>query len=252
MTRNYLLNSKNYYDTFFIDDKTRPIIVIAPGGAYCYTSVREADPVGAVFNKAGYHTAILHYRETLDLYPYPGKLVYETLKELKRDSHVSKIIVLGFSAGGHLMCEYTMHYKDYGDIKPDLLMLAYPVITSDEAYSHKLSFETLLGDKYNDINIRKYVSLEHEVLADAPDLFLWGTYTDASVNVMNSLLLINEYYKNNLNCEYHMYSKGKHGLALGNALTSAGDPSNIEPLIESWPTLAINWLNSKLGGSDEK
>ena len=250
MDKKYILNTKNYYRELYIDDKKRPVVVIAPGGAYKYTSERESLPVARFYNANGFHAVVVNYRETIeDKYPLPQKYLAEVLKIVKADKRCSKIIGLGFSAGGHCILDVSLH--DYG-IKPDLLMLAYPVITSDEAYSHKLSFETLLGDKYNDINIRKYVSLEHEVLADAPDLFLWGTYTDASVNVMNSLLLINEYYKNNLNCEYHMYSKGKHGLALGNALTSAGDPSNIEPLIESWPTLAINWLNSKLGGSDEK
>ena len=252
MNKHYLLNTSNYYETFFIDEKTRPIIVIAPGGAYRYTSEREAEPIAKVFNKGGYHALILHYRETLDTYPFTGKLVYETLKEIKLDKRVSKIVLLGFSAGGHLMCEYSLHYKDYGNIKPDLLMLSYPVITSDERYSHKFSFETLLGDKYNDLKIRKYVSLENAVTADAPDLFLWGTYTDEAVNVMNSFLLVNAYYKNHLNCEYHMYSKGGHGLALGNKKTSNGEAKNIEPLVTTWTKLALNWLDSKLGGSNEK
>ena len=246
-TKKIFLDDKNYYDIFYKDDKVHPLIFIAPGGAYGWTSPREADPVGEVFLNNNYHVAILHYRETQDFYPYPGSLIKKALDEIKKEGKISKIILLGFSAGGHLVCEYTMHYNDYNGIKPDLLMLAYPVITTDESYSHITSIKNLLGDKYNNLTLRDYMSLEKEVRKDSPDLFLWGTYTDESVNVMNSLLLLESYHKLNLNVEYHMYSKGGHGLSLGNEKTSGGFEKNIEPLVESWPALALNWLKSKLG-----
>lgn len=245
--RFFINDTINYYDTYFIDDKTRPLIFIAPGGGYRYTSVRESGPVARFYNNHGYHAVVVNYRETKEeAYPKPGSYLSYVFSKMKEDKRVSKIIGLGFSAGGHCILEMTLHNKDYNIDKPDLLMLAYPVITSNEKYSHKGSFENLLFKKYGDKKLMSYLSLEKQVGNNEPDLFLFGTFTDESVNVMNSLLLLEAYKEHNLNAEYHLFPMGGHGLSLATDETSNGDPLKKSDYVSDWTKYSLKWLNEKL------
>ena len=245
MEKHVLLNSKNFYRTYFIDQQTRPTIVIFPGGGYKYTSPREAEPVVHAFMKHGFHAVVVFYRETLDLYPMPGKCAAETFVQLKQDPRVGKTIGLGFSAGGHCVLEYCLHYKEYQGILPDLLMLGYPVVSSDLTIAHHGSFDVLLGEQNK--GIRDFVSLENQVTKEtAVDLFLWGTYTDSSVPVENSWRLLDAYRKVGGSVEYHMFYFGKHGLSVANQETCNGDPDLISPYIGKWIDLAVDWIHHKL------
>lgn len=237
-------NTDNYYREYFIDDKERPLIIISAGGGYKYTSPRESEPVAKFYNDNGYHVIIINYRETLDYYPVPSNVTASVIRLYENDSRVSKIIGLGFSAGGHNILEVALH-QDIYKCRIDLLILAYPVITTDNRYWHKGSYENLIGDLSNDKLLNR-LSLENEVNEKAPDLFLWGTMTDESVNVMNSLLLIEAYKKYNLNVEYHLFPMGGHGLSLANSDSSFGDKNKEIPYISKWAELSVDWLKLKI------
>lgn len=234
----YLNDGINFYRTYYIDDEPRPTIVVAPGGGYTYSSPREAEPVVREFRKRGYNVVVVNYRETLDAYPYPGNLYVETLNNISNDKQVKNIICLGFSAGGHLVLETLLHKEKYGlKAHVDLLMLAYPVITSDPKYAHMGSFKALLLENEFNEELREYVSLEKEVTKEnAIDLFLWGTYTDASVVVQNSLKLIDAYINAGGSAEYHMFPEGRHGLSV----------SYEKPYVARWVDMAHEWIKSKL------
>lgn len=248
MEKVYILDTINYYTTYFIDDMPRPTIVVSPGGGYLYTSPRESMPVAKIFNSYGYHVVIVNYRETKEeAYPKPAEYLAYAIKEIRKSPKVSKVIGLGFSAGGHNILEVSLRPSIYGiDAKPDLLMLGYPVITSDERYWHQGSFMNLLKDRFEDLELRKYVSLDTQINSNAPDLFLWGTYTDESVNVMNSILLLEAYKKNNLNAEYHMFPMGGHGLSVCNLDSAEGNLDKVNPYIAKWTELANDWIKMKL------
>ena len=243
-----IMNTDNYYREYFLDDSKRPLIIISAGGAYKYTSPRESEPVQRFYNENGYHVVIVNYRETLDLYPMPQKYLAHVIKLYKKDKRVSKIIGLGFSAGGHNILEVALH-QDIYDCRIDLLMLAYPVVTAKEEYAHKDSFIYLIGN-YTDEKLLKRLSLEDEVKENAPDLFLWGTYTDESVPLMNSLLLIDAYKRNNCNVEYHMFPMGGHGLSLANNDSSSGDKNKEIPYVNKWAQLSLDWLKYKINEED--
>lgn len=247
MEQKFILNTKNYYRTYFLDEEERPTILIVPGGAYKYTSPRESEPVALEFLKKGYHAVIVNYRENpKDVYPSFGTYVAETIKQLRMDSRVGKIIGLGFSAGGHCILEVCLHHKDYQIANLDLLMLAYPVVSSRSEIAHLDSFTNLLGEKGNE-ELREYLSLEKQVTKEnALDLFLWGTITDASVSVMNSLSLIEAYYAAGGNVEYHLFPFGGHGLSVANESSSEGDKQKESPYIARWLEFAHAWIEKKL------
>lgn len=246
MEKYSIMGTINYYTTYFIDDKVRPTIVVSPGGGYLYTSPRESAPVAKVFNGYGYHVVIVNYRETKEeSYPKTAEYLAYAMKEIKKDKRVGKIIGLGFSAGGHNMLEVSLRPEKYG-VQPDLLMLGYPVVTANPNYWHRGSFENLLHDEFENEKMRNYLSLETQVNENAPDLFLWGTYTDESVDVMNSLLLIEAYKKNKRNVEYHMYPMGGHGLSVCNMDSAEGNLEKVNPYIANWTNLANEWIKNKL------
>ena len=160
-----------YLETFLLSvtDKftvqERPLILVCPGGGYNHTSDREAEIVAMQFNAMGYHTAVLRYSCRPAVFP-------TALLELTRAvayfrDHAGaycidpeRIAVLGFSAAGHLAATLSVYWntewfaqirKENGvnltaeQIRPDGLILAYPVITSGE-FAHRGSFDDLLGE----------------------------------------------------------------------------------------------------------
>ncbi len=248
MKRYPILDTSNYYTTYFIDDKKRPTVFISAGGGYAYTSPRESEPVAEVFQALGYHVVVVNYRETKeDSYPLPSIYLAYALKQIQQSPFVSCLIGLGFSAGGHNLLEVCFHKEEYSlDKTVDLLMLGYPVVTTDQRYWHKGSFDNLLKEKIEDYSILKHLSMELEVPDFAPDLFLWGTFTDESVSVMNSILLLEAYKKKNRNAEYHMFYKGGHGYSVCNEKSADGNPDKVSPYIGRWVDMADKWIKDKL------
>jgi acetyl esterase/lipase len=114
------------------------------------------------------------------------------------ENHVDprQISVCGFSAGGHLAGSLGVFWNapflaaETGlapqDMRPDKMVLCYPVITGGE-FAHKGSFDNLLGADA-DAARRAEVSLEQHVTQDTPPAFLWHTYTDPGVPVENTML----------------------------------------------------------------
>lgn len=248
MEKIFINNTKNYYRTYFLDDEKRDLVIISAGGGYGYTSERESEPVGKCYNAAGYHVVIVNYREDVsELYPLPSKYLAYVINLYRNDARVNKIIGIGFSAGGHNLLEVSLHSNEYeGNSKPDLIILGYPVVTSDPRYYHEGSFKNLLGDGFNDKALMKHLSMELEVNDTAPDLFLWGTVTDDSVDVMNSLLLIEGYHKHNCNVEYHLFPMGPHGLSIATKETMGDKPERDNHYIARWVDLSLEWLKMKL------
>lgn len=247
MEKHFIANTSNYYRCYYIDDNTRPTIIVSPGGGYKYTSPRESEPVVEVFNKRGYHVIVVNYREELLPYPKPQEFLATAIDEVAKDKRIGKLIGLGFSAGGHCLLEVILHAKDHNlKTKFDLLMLGYPVITTDERYRHNGSFENLLQDKKDDQKLLKYLSLETQVTSSAPDLFLWGTFTDESVPVMNSIKLLEAYYQAKANAEYHTFYFGGHALSVANSASSEGNKAKESSYIAKWVLLADDWIKRKL------
>ncbi len=242
-----ILDTPNYYRTYFLDDLPRPTILVSPGGGYHHCSPREAGNIAYYYNNYGYHVVVVNYKMTDEAYPMPATYLAYVNNLLRKDKRVSKIIGLGFSAGGHNILEMNVHNEDYNTQKCDLLMLGYPVITNDERYSHKGSFEYLLKDKINDKKLYNKMSLENEIKPNSiPSLFLWGTITDESVNVMNSIKLLEVCKLNNINVEYHLFPMGGHGLGTSDKLSAEGNDDKNIPYINKWLELSHEWIERKL------
>jgi len=258
-TKNSSKNAKLI--TYFIDHseeigiKKRPAVIVCPGGGYEFLSDREAEMIALNLNSFGYHAAVLKYSVFPDaVYPTALTELANAVALLRKNAeewHIDsdKILVQGFSAGGHLAASYGMFWNEKflseetgvstQMLKPNGMILCYPVITSGE-YAHRSSFEKLLGDKYDELV--EQMSLEMRVNENTPQTFLWHTYTDDCVPVQNSLLLIEAMLKKKIPVEFHMYPSGGHGLGLANKNTANPGGYGIQKNCESWMSLLKIWL----------
>lgn len=243
-------------------DKKRPAVLLCPGGGYRTLSTREDQPIAMKYLAAGFHVFVLHYSLAPDVFPRALMELALAMKVIREHGDewnvdVDRIAVSGFSAGGHLACCLGVFWDRewlYGAlgvtpemIRPDGMILCYPVITSGE-YCHKGSFECLMGAEASkkDEKLRKLLSLEYQVGPQVPKTFLWHTWTDQSVPVENSLLLLQALRKAGVNVEAHLYPVGPHGIALGTEETQGIDQKYLEPYCDSWMGLAIRWIEKQL------
>lgn len=252
----YILN-----DCYGAVSKKRPAVVVCPGGGYRFCSGREADPIAMQYAAAGYHTFVLEYSVETARFPVALQELASLVAMIRQNAeewHIEadKIVVTGFSAGGHLAGSLGVFwnqefvYKPLGlqaeDIQPNGMILCYPVITSGE-YCHAGSFKYLLGEEAaQDEEKRAMVSLEKHIGPHVPKTFLWHTVTDQTVPVQNSLLLLEELVKHQVNVEFHLYPVGCHGLALANEDTCDGQEKMIVPQCQSWIDLAKCWMEHEI------
>ena len=180
-------------------NRKTPLVLICPGGGYAMTSNREAEPIALQFNSMGYQAAVLRYSCAPAVYPTALCEVAQSVKLIREHAEdwnvdAEKIIVMGFSAGGHLAASYGVFWNeswltekmqcDKQLLKPNGLVLCYPVISSKEEIAHQDSIKNLLGESYPEM--KEQVSLEDKVGKHTPKTFLWHTFTDPVVPFWNS------------------------------------------------------------------
>ncbi|MBU3214461.1 alpha/beta hydrolase [Clostridium estertheticum] len=244
-------------DTYLLKgDKLRGAVLICPGGAYAYTSLREAEPIAIKFNAAGFHAFVLYYSVAPNKYPQALLdlsramcILRENSKEWKID--VNKIAVCGFSAGGHVAASLGVYWDELylkgvpgievGKNNPNAQILCYPVITSG-VFTHENSLCNLIGDNASE-SLKEKMSLEHNVSEKTPPTFLWHTFEDNSVPVENTLLFAKALRNKKIPFELHIYPEGPHGLSLANEETRE-EGKGVYPNVATWMDLCITWLTN--------
>lgn len=246
-------------------ERTRPTILICPGGAYAIVSDREGEPIAMQMLAQGFHAAVLRYNVAPTRFPNAlaeaaSSIAYlrENAKELGVDPE--KIIMAGFSAAGHLTAslgvfwqeEWLKEYTGFSpeQVKPNGLVLSYPVITSGE-YANTGSFKNLLGEDATEEQW-EYVSVEKRVTENVPPCFIWHTMADPAVPVENSLIFASALRKAGVKFELHIFPQGAHGLALATEETLAYGYGNVNlktqlrPECAEWIRLAARFVKEEL------
>lgn len=196
VTGNGILEEAEGMEAFWNQD-WKGSVIICPGGGYQWLSPREGEPVAKAFAALGWKPWILYYSvagpgEVLGTEPV--KQAAEAVKMVRMWETEKPVFLCGFSAGGHVAAslgvlwnEPEIFSKDQAEsIRPDGLILGYPVISAGE-WAHRGSFEMLAGD---DLEKQQFFSLENHVDQNTPPVFLWHTAEDPTVPVENSLLFV--------------------------------------------------------------
>jgi len=218
------------------DGTARPCVLVIPGGGYRVVSPTEGEIVAKCFYEKGYQAFVGTYTTNqMGLSPLKKQPLRDIARMLRliraraEEFRVlpDRIVVCGFSAGAHLCGSLCVHWKEaedslYPDVspRPDGAILSYPVITSGE-FAHRDSFTALLGPSPSEEELA-WASLEKQVTAETPPVFLWQTAADATVPVENSYLMAMALKKAGVPFEHHVFPEGMHGLSLANEDWAAG------------------------------
>lgn len=235
-------------------NRRRPAVVLCPGGGYHHLSCGESEPVALQLVAADCCVCIVRY----DVAPavFPTALIQLAAAVAHIRSHaeeyyvnLNKILVMGFSAGGHLACSLGVRWHEPWlseclglqpeDIRPNGMVLCYPVITAGE-FAHRASFKNLTASE--DPSLHQQHSLERLVTDKTPPAFLWHTTMDTVVPTENTLLFFSALRRCGVNGEMHIYPEGDHGLALASRLTTRHD-EYIRPAVQNWFSMAVRWIH---------
>lgn len=250
-------------DTYFLDNyeeidsgRKRPLVIICPGGGYRLTSDREAEAVAVQYLAHGYHACVLRYSVAPARFPQALCELAWGVDYFRRHAedygiHKEQIFITGFSAGGHLAASLGVFWKESWlsresglmppAIRPDGLILCYPVITSG-AFAHRGSFEMLIGELKDPV-LEKQLSLENQVSQAVPPVFIWHTWEDPSVPVENTLCFVTALRQAGVSAEVHIFPRGVHGLALANEETKRkGEGRDVQKRCQDWISLAAAWI----------
>ena len=232
----------------------RPTVLILPGGGYSFKSEREGEPIAMRFLSRGFNVCILYYSTAPAIFPVAMLEALSAIKYIRENLEAwqgspDKVYVCGFSAGGHLTASVgcfwdkeisKAYFGDVEQVRPNGLILSYPVITADYELAHKASFERLLGDNKDKSDMRDMVSLEKQVTKSTPPAFLWTTFEDTCVPCENTMMFASALRKCGIPFEMHIFEKGPHGGATGDLVSCVN-----KYRFGAWLDLACDWCMDK-------
>ena len=187
-------------------------ILCCPGGGYSLVAMNlEGNDMAAWLNSQGYTLAVLKYRMPNGNDEVPLSDALQAMRIMRQHSEewkISKIGIMGASAGGHLASTAATHYTE--DSRPDFQVLFYPVISMQADITHRGSRENLIGKNPSEELVNKY-SNELHVNAQTPPAFILHSSDDGGVPVENSIRYYQALVKNRVPVALHCYPVGGHG-----------------------------------------
>ena len=215
-------------------DSAKAAVIICPGGGYSRLAIdHEGHEVAKNYNKQGIAAFVLKYRlpidtacventETVALMDAQQAIKIVRDRAAEFNINPGNVGIMGFSAGGHLASSLGTHYavslitnKENTNLRPDFMVLGYPVISFTDSLAHKGSRDNMLGKKASKEKIELY-SNELQVTPNTPPTFLIHAADDKTVKVENSLEFFLALKKNKVPAEIHIVQKGGHGFGLHN------------------------------------
>lgn len=232
------------------DKESKPItFLVIPGGGYAGVAIKhEGHDVAKALADLGYHAYVLRYRlpnsTQMDdkrigpIQDAQAALLYIREHSEKLGIPIAKIGVLGFSAGGHLASTVSTHYThDYLDrgvdsslLRPDFSVLLYPVISMDDAITHKGSKNNLIGPIALSEDVQRF-SNDLNVTKNTPPTFIMHAVDDKVVPIANAERYLKALQDHGVEAEYFEYETGGHGFGMINKTDE-----------RSWFAEMISWV----------
>lgn len=226
-------------------------MLIAAGGGYKRIEMKsEAHPAARWLSDRGITAFVLTYRLPAEGWNAgamaPLQDAQRALRLIRANAQKyriekSKLGVLGFSAGGHLlgMASVRADFASYSAIddidnhsaRPDISALIYPIITLEAPYSATSTAHILVGRHADEKQAAQW-SVQNFVTPQTPPMFLAQAKDDPISNPMNTVIMQQACEKMHVPCELHQLASGGHGFGMG----KPGSPTEV------WPQFYRSWL----------
>jgi acetyl esterase/lipase len=240
--------------TIFLPPKSKATgaaVIVCPGGGYTNLAMGyEGEDVARRFNISGIAAFVLKYRipddstmiskETGPLQDAQRAILVLRSRAAEWGIDPKRIGIMGFSAGGHLASTAGTHFKknyianpENISLRPDFLILIYPVISFKKPIAHMGSANNLLGPHPSPEKIKEY-SNEEKVTDQTPPAFLVHAKDDDAVPYENSVWFADALKKHHVPVEVYLYEQGGHGFGMNNKTSS-----------QLWMDLCIKWMGKE-------
>jgi acetyl esterase/lipase len=228
-------------------------VIVLPGGSYAGLAADlEGREIADWFTARGFVAFILSYRLSSNGYLLPVPLLdarraVQTVRGRAQDYHIdpSRIVLIGFSAGGHLAALAATQPVpgnpeaddpiDRVSSRPDYLVLGYPWIGAVSSDTSHLSYCKLYNVMDRCEALRAAYSPDLFVTKDTPPTFWYHTFDDQTVPVEQGLRFYEALVKAGVPAEAHIFAHGSHGTGLGSA----------DAALDQWPALLETWLRAQ-------
>jgi acetyl esterase/lipase len=225
-------------------------VIVCPGGGYVHLAfTHEGTDVAKWLNSIGVTAFLLKYR-----LPSDETMVDKTIGPLQDAQRAIQVVreraaewgvdpgrvgIIGFSAGGHLASTAGTHFdhavidnKSGVSLRPDFMILLYPVISFSDSIGHRGSRDNLLGKRPDAAAILAY-SNEKQVTDRTPPTFIVHAEDDKTVPVLNSIYFYEALLQHHVSAEMHIFPRGGHGFGMWNHASSGTD---------QWPDMLQGWM----------
>jgi len=225
-------------------------VIIFPGGGYWINAIaHEGFDVAKKLNEMGVTAFVVKYRipndATMDnreiglLQDAQQAINIVRQRAAEWALKPDRIGIMGFSAGGHLASTAGTHFKTAvipgaanSNLRPDFMILIYPVISFQDSVTHLGSRDQLIGKQPPIEKITLY-SNELQVTSETPPTFLVHASDDKAVKADNSILFYEALLHHRVPAELHIYQSGGHGFGLVNKTTD-----------DQWIERLRNWMRA--------
>ncbi|HEX5024878.1 MAG TPA: alpha/beta hydrolase [Agriterribacter sp.] len=223
-------------------------VVICPGGGYGVLVMQnEGHVIAQYLASRGVAAFVLKYRlpndkTMLDKSVGPLQDAQQAIHIVRQHSKEwnvdpGRVGIMGFSAGGHLASTAGTHFdnsavknKIEGNVRPDFMILVYPVVSMTDSLGHGGSRDNLLGKNPSAEKIKLF-SNELQVTTTTPPTFLIHAGDDKAVDVDNSISFYEALRHHHIPAEMHIYPQGGHGFVL-------------KMPVDDWMNLCVKWMKN--------
>ena len=130
-------------------------------------------------------------------------------------------------------------------VKPNAVVLGYPVISSDISFAHIGSFINLCGEENKEL--MKKVDVLNLIDENSAPAFIWSTFNDNVVPCQNAIEAALKYKEFGVPVSLHVFGKGEHGLSVADATVYKADKAlkEMSVSVPEWVRLSVEWLEEQ-------
>ncbi len=202
------------------------LLLAFPGGAYEYVSAdNEGYRTAQWFNERGIAVAVLKYRQPNGYPDIPltdAKAALRLIHQHATEWGISKVGVIGFSAGGHLAASLLCYPEDiaveHGLVSThegkegglDFAILVYPVLSMEDGVTHAKTKRLFLGENPTAEQVAHW-TLTNAVHDSVPRTLIVACQDDRAVPIRNSLDFYQALTNHKIPAELLIFPTGGHG-----------------------------------------